>query len=140
MEVLTTNEVELLKKAHSRLHNQLQNLILDFEKYKVTTDTQIKDLKTFINELTSSGETEKEQLPERLQHNTEYVGVVSEVLFSDNIKWKGMEYTNWELSLVGKDEKFYAFCPSTNKVEVGSKVRFTYGHPVQLKKLRVINK
>lgn len=137
MEVLTTNEVELLKKAHSRLHNQLQNLINDFEKYRVTTQTQIQDLKTFINELRPTGE--EEQLPERLKHNTEYIGEVSEVCFAEGVKWNNTDYTNWELKLKGKDEKFYAFCPSTNIVEVGSEVRFTYNHPVQLKKLRVIN-
>ena len=136
METLTTNEVELLKKAHSRLHNQLQNLIEDFDKYRLTMSTQVEDLKMKIRELNPK-EDEKE-LPKRLVHNTEYQAEISEVLYAEGVNWNGSDYTNWEVKVKGKDETYYAFCPSSNVVEVGTKVRFTYNHPVQLKKLRVI--
>lgn len=137
METLTTNEVELLKKAHSRLFNQLENLKTDFEKYKESMNTQVQDLKMMIKELTPKEEV-KIELPEKLVHNVEYKAEVTEVVEQDDVEWNGNEWTNWKLKLKGKEECYYAFCPSTQVVESGSVVRFTYTHPVQLKKLKVI--
>ena len=138
------NKIDVLKQAHSRNHNELQNLKEDFDKFRLSYEIQIGDLKNQIKDLQnplSDVEAVKEklyELPERLIHNNEYVGVVSEVINAEGVKWNGKDYCNWELKLFSKDEKFYAFCPCENIVEFGSRVRFTYTHPVQLKKLRVL--
>jgi hypothetical protein len=138
------NTIQVLKQAHSRVYNELQNLKSDFDKFRLSYEIQIGDLKNQIKDLQnplSDVEAVKEklyELPERLIHNNEYIGVVSEVINAEGVKWNGKDYCNWELKLFGKEEKFYAFCPCENIVEFGSKVRFTYTHPVQLKKLRVL--
>jgi chromosome segregation ATPase len=138
------NKIDVLKTAHSRMHNELQNLKSDFDKFRLSYEIQIGDLKNQIKDLQnplSDVEAVKEklyELPERLIHNNEYVAVVSEVINAEGVKWNGKDYCNWELKLFGKEEKFYAFCPCENIVEFGSRVRFTYTHPVQLKKLRVL--
>jgi HD-GYP domain-containing protein (c-di-GMP phosphodiesterase class II) len=138
------NKIDVLNQAHSRNHNELQNLKEDFDKFHLSYEIQISDLKNQIKDLQnplSDVEAVKEklyELPERLIHNNEYVAVVSEVINAEGVKWNGKDYCNWELKLFSKDEKFYAFCPCENIVEFGSRVRFTYTHPVQLKKLRVL--
>jgi plastocyanin len=50
-----------------------------------------------------------------------------------------MEYTNWEVRLEGKETYvMVAFIPTEYKLAAGDKVRFTYAHPFQLRKLKII--
>ena len=96
---------------------------------------QLVNLKGLIN-LSS---TEEEQgLPETLLNGKEYKTVITDIIKSKAVKWKEMDYTNWQIKIEGKEEHYIAFIPSEHELVAGDVVRFTYANPFQLKKLRKI--
>jgi hypothetical protein len=133
----TTEERLLqLETAHSRLYNQFNTLHQDFVKYREVMEERLSNLKGLIN---TSTEEVPAVLPETLINGKEYKAVVTEIIKSTSTKWKGMEYTNWEVKLEGKDKYvFVAFIPTEYKLAAGDNVRFTYGTPFQLRKLKQI--
>ena len=134
----TEERIQQLELAHARLFNQYQNLIQDFENLTEQLDDRFSELKSFIV-ASSIQKDEAPALPDKLQNNVEYKGVITEVVTSTPTKWKDMEYTNWEVRLEGKETYvMVAFIPTEYKLAAGDKVRFTYAHPFQLRKLKQI--
>ena len=134
----TEERFQQLELAHARLFNQYQNLSKDFENLTEQLDDRFSELKSFIV-ASSIQKDEAPALPDKLQNNVEYKGVITEVVTSTPTKWKDMEYTNWEVRLEGKETYvMVAFIPTEYKLAAGDKVRFTYAHPFQLRKLKQI--
>lgn len=137
---MKTNEerIQQLEQAHSRLFNQFNTLHQDFIQHRMVYQEQIDLLKQEITSLQNKEEPAVKELPENLYAGTEYVGVISEVVKKTPTKWKDMEYCNWQLKLQGKEEHYIAFIPLSIELVAGDKVRFTYAHPFQLRKLKQI--
>lgn len=132
----TEEKLQQLELAHARLYNQFNILQQDFIKYKEVMDERLVNLKGLIN---LSSTEDIPELPETLSNGKEYKAVITEVIKSTPVKWKNMEYTNWEVKLQGKDKYVYvAFIPTEHQLVPGDNVRFTYGTPFQLKKLKQI--
>ena len=132
----TEEKLQQLELAHARLFNQFNTLHQDFISYKDVMEERLVNLKGLIN---LSSTEEEPGLPEKLQNNVEYKGVITEVVTSTPTKWKEMDYTNWEVRLEGKETYvMVAFIPTEYKLAAGDKVRFTYAHPFQLRKLKII--
>lgn len=132
----TEERFQQLELAHARLFNQFNTLHQDFISYKDVMVEQLSNLKGLIN-LPSTEEATA--LPDKLQNNVEYKGIINEVVGSTPTKWKNMDYTNWEVRLEGKEKYvMIAFIPTEYKLAAGDKVRFTYGQPFQLRKLKII--
>ena len=138
----TEERIEQLEKAHSRLFNLVKDIQLDIHNMKDRAGNsylefwnKIEDIKNILQP-----KDDVQVLPDELKNGIEYKAIVSEIVRTKQVKWKGIDYTNWELKLEGKEEYVYlAFIPTENTVMVGDKVRFTYTHPFQLKKLKQLS-
>jgi len=130
-----------LETAHSRLFNQLKDVVLDIEIIKNRNGNTYLELSNKINDLKELIQPKDEVpvLPNTLVNGKEYKAVISDIIKSTPTKWKNMEYTNWEVKIVGKEEYvFIAFIPTEHQLQPGDKVVFSYAHPFQLKKLKQI--
>jgi seryl-tRNA synthetase len=137
---MKTNEERFhqLEQAHSRLYNQFNTLHQDYLDYRSVMVEEVAALKELIKSLQPK-EDDVPELPDEMKNGIEYKAVIYEVLKSKDVKWQNMDYTNWEVRLVGKEEYVcVAFIPTGNPINPGNKVRFTYAQPFQLKKLKVI--
>jgi GTPase Era involved in 16S rRNA processing len=136
IEMKTTEErFQQLEQAHARLFNQFNTLHQDFVKYREVMQEQLQNLKGLIN---LSSTEEAPALPDVMYTGTEYKSVITEIIKQTPTKWKDMEYTNWQIKLEGKEEHYIAFIPTEYTLAAGDKVRFTYTHPFQCKKLKQI--
>ena len=134
----TEERFQQLEQAHGRLHNTFNTLHHDFISYKEFMVEELSTLKQIVKSLQPK-EDEVPVLPEEMKNGIEYKAVIADVLKSKDVKWQNMDYTNWEVRLVGKEEYVcVAFIPTGNPINIGDKVRFTYAQPFQLKKLKVI--
>jgi predicted nuclease with TOPRIM domain len=133
-----TERIQQLENAHSRLHNSFQTLQQDMVSIRKELQDAINQLKEQIKLIPTAAPAEPEELPEDLLNNREYKGVIQSVIKSTPATWKNMQYVNHEVKLVGKEEYAYlAFIPAAEELKAGDKVRFTYVHPFQLRKLKV---
>ena len=134
----TEERIQQLEQAHSRLFNNYNTLHQDFLNYRDVMVEEVAALKELIKSVQPK-ENEVQGLPDELKNGIEYKAVIAEVLKSKDVKWQNMDYTNWEIRLVGKEEYVYvAFIPTGISLEAGNNVRFTYAQPFQCKKLKVI--
>lgn len=136
----TEEKLQELQVAHGRLFNQFNTLHQDFVNYREVMKEQVQQLQDMLvlNSIQQQ-QNQVQPLPEKLQANVEYTSVITEVVSSTKTKWKDMDYTNWEIKIEGKDKYvFVAFIPTEYLLKEGDRVRFTYAHPFQLRKLKQI--
>jgi len=134
--------IEQLEKAHSRLHNQLKDVQEDLIIIKDRMGNNYLELTSKIDNILNTLQPKEEiaALPDELKNGIEYKAIVSEIIKTKDVEWKRKNYTNYELKLEGKEEyMFLAFVPTDNKIIAGDKVRFTYQHPFQCRKLTTID-
>lgn len=130
--------IQQLEQAHSRLYNSFNTFHQDYLQHRLVYQEQFDLLKQMINSLQPK-ENEVDELPDTMKAGTDYRAVISTIMKATPVKWQNMDYCNWELKLQGKDDYVYvAFIPQSVQLQVGDKVRFTYAHPFQLKKLKQI--
>ena len=137
----TTEERMLqLELAHARLFNQVKDLVLDIDIIKNRNGNTYLELSNKINDLKEliQPDGDAPALPETLLNGKEYKTVITDIIKSKAVKWKGMDYTNWQIKIEGKDEHYIAFIPTEHELAEGDVVRFTYANPFQLKKLRKV--
>lgn len=138
MNKTTEERIQQLEQAHSRLFNNFNTLHQDFVQYRNVMVEEVSTLKEMIKSLQPKEEVIP-VLPDNLINGKEYKAVVTDVIKFTNVIWKNIPYTNWELKLEGKDQYVYvAFIPTEVKIVPGTKVRFTYANPFQLRKLKLI--
>ena len=129
-----------LETAHSRLHNLLMQVQTDITNINNRNGNHYLELSNKLNDLTKLVVPEDTTtLPDEMKNGVEYKAIVAEILKTKDVKWQNMDYTNWEIKLVGKEEYVHiAFIPTGTAINAGDKVRFTYAAPFQCKKLIVM--
>jgi hypothetical protein len=132
----TEERIQQLEQAHSRLNNQYINLKNDLEEL-ISSSITADAVKNWISEAIPKEDVPA--LPDELVNGIDYKAVVAEVVKFKNVKWKDMDYTNWEIKLIGKEEYVYvAFIPTEITLVPGCNVKFTYAQPFQCRKLKLI--
>jgi hypothetical protein len=131
----TTDErIERLEQAHSRMFNQQKALIDDFKKVQ---QKLLEEIKNINSQLTAGKELDLLPLPEKLIETKKYSAEITEIIKKEDVEWRKMNYTNWEVKLKGKEHIFLAFVKSEVVLQPGTLVAFEYQHYLKLKHLKV---
>jgi hypothetical protein len=131
----TTDErIERLEQAHSRMFNQQKALIDDFNKVQ---QKLLEEIKNINSQLSAAKELDLLPLPEKLIETKKYSAEITEIIKKEDVEWRKMNYTNWEVKLKGKEHIFLAFVKSEVVLQPGTLVAFEYQHYLKLKHLKV---
>jgi hypothetical protein len=131
----TTDErIERLEQAHSRMFNQQKALIDDFNKVQ---QKLLEEIKKINSQLSAAKDLDLLPLPEKLIETKRYSAEITEIIKKEDVEWRKMNYTNWEVKLKGKEHIFLAFVKSEVILEAGTLVVFEYQHYLKLKHLKV---
>jgi hypothetical protein len=131
----TTDErIERLEQAHSRMFNQQKALIDDFKKVQ---NKLLEEIKKINSQLSEAKDLDLQPLPEKLIETKRYSAEITEIIKKEDVEWRKMNYTNWEVKLKGKEHIFLAFVKSEVILEPGTQVMFEYQHYLKLKHLKV---
>ena len=134
--VMATNEerIERLEQAHSRLYNQQKTMLDDLTKVQNKLLIEIKNINS---QLTEGKDLDLLPLPEKLIEGKKYSAEITEIIKREDIEWRKMNYSNWEIKLKGKDYIYLAFIKSEVILEPGILVDFEYSHFLKLKHLKI---
>ena len=131
----TTDErIERLEQAHSRMFNQQKALIDDFKKVQ---NKLLEEIKNINSQLSAAKELDLLPLPEKLIETKKYSAEITDIVKKEDVEWRKMNYTNWEVKLKGKEHIFLAFIKSEVILEPGTLVVFEYQPYLKLKHLKV---
>jgi hypothetical protein len=126
--------MERLEQAHSRLYNQQKTMLDDLTKVQNKT---LKEIKNINSQLTEGKELDLLPLPDKLIEGKKYSAEITEIIKREDIEWRKMNYSNWEIKLKGKDYIYLAFIKSEFTLEPGILVDFEYQHFLKLKHLKI---
>jgi hypothetical protein len=126
--------MERLEQAHSRLYNQQKTMLEDFTKAQ---NKLLEEIKNINSQLTEGKELDLLPLPEKLIEGKKYTGEITEIIKREDVIWRKMNYSNWEIKLKGKDYIYLAFIKSEVILEPGILVDFEYCHYLKLKHLKI---
>ena len=134
--VMATNEerIERLELAHSRLFNEQKRMLEDLTKVQ---NKLVDEIKNINSQLTAGKDLELLPLPDKLIEGKKYSAEITEIIKREDVLWRKMDYTNWEIKLKGKDYIYLAFIKSEFTLEPGILVDFEYQHFLKLKHLKV---
>jgi hypothetical protein len=126
--------MERLELAHSRLYNQQKTMLDDFAKIQ---NKLLKEISNINSQLTEGKELDLLPLPEKLIENKKYSAEITEIVKREDVLWRNMNYSNWEVKLKGKEYIYLAFIKSEVTLEPGVHVDFEYQHYLKLKHLKI---
>jgi hypothetical protein len=126
--------MERLEQAHSRLYNQQKTMLDDLTKVQ---NKLLEEIKNINSQLTEGKELDLLPLPEKLIEGKKYTGEITEIIKREDVLWRKMNYSNWEIKLKGKDYIYLAFIKSEVILEPGILVDFEYQHYLKLKHLKL---
>jgi hypothetical protein len=126
--------ISRLEQAHSRLFNQQKTMLDDLTKAQNKLLEEIKNINSQLNE---GKELDLLPLPEKLIENKKYSAEITEIVKREDVLWRKMNYTNWEVKLKGKEYIYLAFIKSEVTLEPGVHVAFEYQHYLKLKHLKI---
>ena len=116
-----------LEKAHSRLFNQYQNLIKDFEDLKRFTNQIDLDLYESIKELKSRlddlGDTQPKQ---PFVNGNRYQDVIEEIVSTKKVGWNNKIFLESEIKLKKRPELYKIFVLEKNQPETNDKISFIF--------------
>jgi hypothetical protein len=130
----TEERIERLEQAHSRMFNQQKTLMEDFQKVQKKLLDEIKNINSQLSE---GKELDLLPLPDKLIETKKYSAEITEIIKKEDVEWRKMNYTNWEVKLKGKDYIYLAFVKSEVILQPGTLVSFEYQHYLKLKHLKV---
>lgn len=130
----TEERIERLEQSHSRMYNQQKTMIEDFQKVQ---NKLLEEIKNINSQLTAGKELDLLPLPEKLIETKRYSAEITEIIKKEDVEWRKMNYTNWEVKLKGKEHIFLAFVKSEVLLQPGTLVVFEYQHYLKLKHLKV---
>lgn len=116
-----------LEKAHSRLFNQYQNLLKDFE-----------DLKKFTQQLDNSCHIKIKEINLDIAHlklsqpkadfidGNKYQDVIEEIITIEKVDWNNKTCLNLSVKLKSRPELYKTFVLEKNKPRINDKVTFIY--------------
>lgn len=126
--------IERLELAHSRLFNEQKRMLEDLTKAQ---NKLVEEIKNINSQLTEGKELDLLPLPEKLVEGKKYTAEITEIIKREDVLWRKMNYSNWEVKLKGKDYIYLAFIKSEITLEPGILVDFEYQHYLKLKHLKV---
>ena len=130
----TEERIDRLEQAHSRMFNQQKTMLEDFQKVQ---NKLLEEIKNINSQLTAGKELDLLPLPEKLIETKKYSAEITEIIKKEDVEWRKMNYTNWEVKLKGKEHIFLAFVKSEVVLQPGTLVAFEYQHYLKLKHLKV---
>ena len=130
----TEERIDRLEQAHSRMFNQQKTMLQDFQKAQ---NKLLEEIKNINSQLTAGKELDLLPLPEKLIETKKYSAEITEIIKREDVEWRKMNYTNWEVKLKGKEHIFLAFVKSEVVLQPGTLVAFEYQHYLKLKHLKV---
>lgn len=130
----TEERIDRLEQAHSRMFNQQKTMLEDFQKVQ---NKLLEEIKNINSQLTAGKELDLLPLPEKLIETKKYSAEITEIIKREDVEWRKMNYTNWEVKLKGKEHIFLAFVKSEVVLQPGTLVVFEYQHYLKLKHLKV---
>lgn len=126
--------MERLEQAHSRLYNQQKTMLDDLTKVQNKT---LEEIKNINSQLTEGKDLDLLPLPDKLIEGKKYSAEITEIIKREDVLWRKMNYTNWEVKLKGKDYIYLAFVKSEITLDAGALVHFEYNHYLKLKHLKI---
>jgi hypothetical protein len=126
--------IERLEQAHSRLYNQQKTILEDFTK---SQNKLLEEIKNINSQLTEGKELDLLPLPDKLIEGKKYSAEITEIIKREDIEWRKMNYSNWEVKLKGKEYIYLVFIKSEITLEPGILVDFEYQHYLKLKHLKL---
>jgi hypothetical protein len=125
--------IKQLEQAHGRLFNQQKELIDNLTKLESSITKQIEQIGT---QLKGMKQELPDELPETLIENKKYNAIITDIVSTKDVKWRNMDYTNWEIKLKGKEHIFLAFIKTGIILEPGMLVQFSYKNYLKLTHLK----
>lgn len=126
--------MERLEQSHSRLYNQQKTMLDDLTKVQ---NKLLKEIKNINSQLTEGKDLDLLPLPDKLIEGKMYSAEITEIIKREDIEWRKMNYSNWEIKLKGKDYIYLAFIKSEITLDAGALVDFEYQHYLKLKHLKL---
>lgn len=126
--------MERLEQAHSRMYNQQKTMLEDFTKVQ---NKLVDEIKNINSQLTAGKELDLLPLPDKLIEGKKYSAEITEIIKREDVLWRKMNYSNWEVKLKGKEYIYLAFIKSEVTLEPGILVDFEYQHFLKLKHLKI---
>ena len=126
--------IERLEQAHSRMYNQQKTMLEDFTKVQ---NKLLEEIKNINSQLTAGKELDLLPLPDKLIEGKKYSAEITEIVKREDVVWRRMNYSNWEVKLKGKEYIYLAFIKSEITLEPGILVDFEYQHYLKLKHLKL---
>ena len=126
--------MDRIEQAHSRLFNKQKEILDQLTKLNNTLVEEIGKINTQLDE---RSELELLPLPDKFIEGRKSSAEITEVISKDDIVWRNMNYTNWELKLKGNDHIFLAFIKTEINLDAGALVNFEYEHYLKLKHLKI---
>jgi hypothetical protein len=129
-----------LEKAHSRLFNQYQNLLKDFEKFKSISTSMVNDDYTKIKNLEERIEQLKDNQPvEQFINGNRYRDVIEEIVTNKKVDWENKIFSQLEVKLRKRPELYKIFVLEKNTPKVNDRITFIYdAEDKKLTKLKCI--
>jgi len=116
-----------LEKAHSRLNNQYQNLLKDFELLNSTTKKINEDWYQFYKGLDIEIKYLKRDIPQQeFIDGNRYKDIIEEIISSEDVIWNKQKYTNLLVKLKSRPEVYSTFVLERNKPRINDKVTFIF--------------
>jgi hypothetical protein len=132
--VTIEERMERLEQAHSRLYNQQKTMLDDLTKVQ---NKLLEEIKNINSQLSEGKDLDLLPLPDKLIEGKKYSAEITEIIKREDIIWRKINYSNWEVKLKGKDYIYLAFIKSEVALEPGTLVDFEYQHYLKLKFLKV---
>lgn len=138
----TIEQIEMLKKAHSRLYNQYNQLSKDLDIMKNKEKelfeyffNHIHNLQETINELKS---IQQPKVVQSFLVDNIYKEQISEIISQEEKDWKNQNFINYEIKLKGREEIYTVFLSLKYRLLPGFNIKFLYDGSGKLKNVRII--
>lgn len=134
-------EIQVLKTAHSRLHNQYQNLLKDYQSIfnylDKLNEKQFNFEKLILEQIEDLKEIKPVRKPEFIAGNI-YTSQISEVFSEKEVYWNNGKYLDYEIKFKGREEIYLAFISIKYRLLPNFNIKFMYEGNGKLRNVKII--